>query len=171
MMLLARGYDAIVVFTDRLTKRAFIEPCTKTASAGDLARIFFTTVFRSQGMPRVLLSDRGPQFVSAFWSSFFSLLQTDIRLTSSYHPQSNGGSERFNRTLIEALRCFVNARQDNWDQYLVHFEFAYNISVNPATGLSPSSSNSHKTPELLGIWCWQGGTIRYCRMAMRWAEI
>ena len=133
----AKGYDAIVVFTDRLTKRAFIEPCTKTASAGDLARIFFTTVFRSQGMPRVLLSDRGPQFVSAFWSSFFGLLQTDIRLTSSYHPQSNGGSERFNRTLIEALRCFVNARQDNWDQYLVHFEFAYNISVNPATGLSP----------------------------------
>ena len=132
-----RGYDAIVVFTDRLTKRAFIEPCKKTASAGDLARIFFTSVFRSQGMPRILLSDRGPQFVSEFWSSFFGLLQTDIRLTSSYHPQSNGGSERFNRTLIEALRCFVNARQNNWDEFLVHFEFAYNISVNPATGFSP----------------------------------
>jgi hypothetical protein len=132
-----RGFDAIVVFTDRLTKRAFIEPCTKTASAGDLARIFFASVFRSQGMPRILLSDRGPQFVSEFWSSFFGLLQTDIRLTSSYHPQSNGGSERFNRTLIEALRCFVNARQNNWDELLVHFEFAYNTSVNPATGFSP----------------------------------
>ena len=131
------GFDAIVVFTDRLTKRVYIEPCTKTASARDLALIFFRTVFRSQGMPRVLLSDNGPQFTSAFWSEFFSLLQTDIRLTSSYHPQSNGQTERFNRTLIEALRSFVNARHDNWDQFLVHFEFAYNSTVNASTGFSP----------------------------------
>jgi len=107
------GFDAIVVFTDRLTKRVYVEPCTKTASARDLALIFFRTVFRSQGMPRVLLSDNGPQFTSAFWTEFFSLLQTDIRLTSSYHPQSNGQTERFNRTLIEALRSFVNACHDN----------------------------------------------------------
>jgi transposase InsO family protein len=131
------GFDAIVVFTDRLTKRVYIEPCTKTASARDLALIFFRTVFRSQGMPRVLLSDNGPQFTSAFWTEFFSLLQTDIRLTSSYHPQSNGQTERFNRTLIEALRSFVNARHDNWDNFLVHFEFAYNSTVNASTGFSP----------------------------------
>jgi hypothetical protein len=99
--------------------------------------IFFRTVFRSQGMPRVLLSDNGPQFTSAFWTEFFSLLQTDIRLTSSYHPQSNGQTERFNRTLIEALRSFVNARHDNWDQFLVHFEFAYNSTVTASTGFSP----------------------------------
>ena len=88
-------------------------------------------------MPRILLSDNGPQFVSNFWKEFFSLLQTDIRLTSSYHPQSNGQTERFNRTLIEALRSFVNARHDNWDTFLVHFEFAYNSTVNASTGLSP----------------------------------
>jgi transposase InsO family protein len=131
------GFDAIVVFTDRLTKRVYIEPCNKSASARDLALIFFRTVFRNQGMPRILLSDNGPQFVSNFWKEFFSLLQTDIRLTSSYHPQSNGQTERFNRTLIEALRSFVNARHDNWDTFLVHFEFAYNSTVNASTGLSP----------------------------------
>jgi len=131
------GFDVIVVFTDRLTKRVYIEPCTKTASARDLALIFFRTVFRSQGMPRVLLSDNGPQFTSEFWTEFFSLLQTDIRLTSSYHPQSNGQTDRFNRTLIEALRSFVNARHDNWDQFLVPFEFAYNSTVNASTGFSP----------------------------------
>ena len=131
------GFDAIVVFTDRLTKRAWIEPCTKTASARDLALIFFRTVFRSQGMPKILLSDRGPQFASAFWQEFFGLLKTEIRLTSSYHPQSNGGSERFNRTLIEALRSYVGTRQNDWDEHLVHLEFAYNSSVNPATGLTP----------------------------------
>ena len=58
-------------------------------------------------------------------------------MTSSYHPQSNGQTERFNRTLIEALRSFVNARHDNWDTFLVHFEFAYNSTVNASTGLSP----------------------------------
>jgi hypothetical protein len=88
-------------------------------------------------MPRVLLSDNGPQFTSEFWTEFFSLLQTDIRLTSSYHPQSNGQTERFNRTLIEALRSFVNARHDNWDEFLVHFEFAYNSTVNDSTVFSP----------------------------------
>jgi len=131
------GFDVIVVFTDRLTKRVYSEPCTKTVSARDLALIFFRTVFRSQAMPRVLLSDNSPQFTSEFWTEFFSLLQTDIRLTSSYHPQSNGQTERFNRTLIEALRSFVNARHDNWDQFLVHFEFAYNSTVNASTGFSP----------------------------------
>jgi hypothetical protein len=56
---------------------------------------------------------------------------------SSYHPQSNGGQEKFNKTLIEALRTYVSHRQDNWDECLLYFEFTYNNSVNPSTGLSP----------------------------------
>ena len=131
------GQDAVVVFTDRLTKRIWIEAISSAISAKELAHIFFRTVFRNQGMPRKILSDRGPQFISTFWAEFFKLLKTDIRLTSSYHPQANGGTERANRTLLESLRCFVNARQDNWSDHLVYFEFAYNQSVNPATGYSP----------------------------------
>ena len=131
------GQDGVVVFTDRLTKRIWIEPVSSAISAAELAHIFFRTVFRTQGLPRKILSDRGPQFISEFWHAFFKLLKTDIRLTSSYHPQANGGTERANRTLLESLRCFVNARQDNWSDHLVYFEFAYNNSVNPATGYSP----------------------------------
>ena len=131
------GHTSVVVFTDRLTKRAWIEPCNDNVSARDVALLFFRSVFRSQGMPRILLSDNGPQFSSTFWQEFFGLLKTDIRLTSSYHPQSNGGSERFNRTLLEALRSYVSTRQRDWDEYLIHFEFAYNNSLNPSTGFSP----------------------------------
>ena len=85
------GYDCIVAFTDRLTKRAYISPCHKSSSAKDLATIFMQTVFRHQGMPRVILSDNGPQVISEFWKQLFTLLGAVIRLTSTYHPQSNGG--------------------------------------------------------------------------------
>jgi hypothetical protein len=95
------------------------------------------TVFRHQGMPRVILSDNGPQFISEFWKQLFTLLGAGIRLTSTYHPQSNGGQEKFNKTLIEALRTYVSHRHDNWDECLLYFEFAYNNSVNPSTGMSP----------------------------------
>ena len=85
----------------------------------------------------MLLSDRGPQFASEFWTEFFGLLKTDIRLTSSYHPQSNGGVEKFNKTLLEALRSCVNARYSDWDEYLPHIEFAFNSAPNASTGVSP----------------------------------
>ncbi len=62
---------------------------------------------------------------------------TKIRLPSTYHPQSNGGQEKFNKTLIEALLTYVSHRQDNWDECILFFEFVYNNSVNPSTGHSP----------------------------------
>ena len=85
------GYDCIVVFTDRLTMHVYMSPCHKTNSVKDLATIFIQTVFRHQGMSRVILSDNGSQFVGEFWKQLFILLETIIRLTSTYHPQSNGG--------------------------------------------------------------------------------
>jgi hypothetical protein len=64
-------------------------------------------------------------------------LETDVRITSTYHPQSNGGQEKFYKTLIEVLRTYVSHGHDNWDECLLYFEFAYNNSVNPATDMSP----------------------------------
>ena len=73
------GFDAIVVFTDRFTKRVYIEPCTKTTSARDLALIFFRTVFCSQDLPRILLSDNGA-ICQRILERFFSLLQTSKQI-------------------------------------------------------------------------------------------
>jgi transposase InsO family protein len=67
-------------------------------------------------MSRVVLSDNGPQFISEFWEQLFALLGSGIRFTSTYHPQSNGGQEKFNKTFIEDLRTYVSHRQDNWDE-------------------------------------------------------
>jgi hypothetical protein len=131
------GNNAIVCFTDRLTRRVWIEAINKSATARDLALVFMRTVFRSQGLCSILLSDQGPQFQSEFWQEFFLLLKTNVRLTSTYHPQSNGGVEKFNKTLLEALRSYVNARHDNWEEQLQYIEFAFNASPNAATGFSP----------------------------------
>jgi transposase InsO family protein len=100
-------------------------------------------------MPRVLLSNNGPQFHSDFWTEFFALLRTEVRLTSTYHPQSNGGSEKINKTFLKVLRSYVSSRQDDWDTYLVYIEFAYNNSVNTSTGFSPfvlQFAQSPRTP-------------------------
>ena len=132
-----RGFDAIVVWTDRLSKRCWLVAAKTTITAAETAAQFLSTVFRSQGIPRFLLSDRDSKFVSTFWTEFFKMLQTDIKLTSAYHKHGNGGSEKFNKFLLESLRSFVSARHDDWDEKLLYIEFAYNNSVNPATGFSP----------------------------------
>jgi hypothetical protein len=118
------GNDFIVTFTDRLTKRAYISPCHKSISVKDLTTIFMETVFRHQGMTRVVLSDNGPNSI-VNWKQLFALLGSVISLSSTYHPQSNGGQEKFNKTLIETLRTYVYHRQDNWDEYFLYFEFTY----------------------------------------------
>jgi hypothetical protein len=69
-------------------------------------------------MPRILLFDNDPQFICEFWRELFLLLGTKINLTSTYHPQSNGGQEKFKKTLIEALRTYVSHRQDTPGQFL-----------------------------------------------------
>jgi hypothetical protein len=66
-----------------------------------------------------------------------SQCQTKLHFSIAFHPHSDGQAERYNRTLEEMLRGFVNARQDDWDSYLVPLEFAYNSSVNVSTGYSP----------------------------------
>ena len=115
----------------------WLESCSKSVTARDLAQMFLRTVFRDQGVPLGILTDMDSRFISEFWQEFFLLLQTDVKITSAYHQQSNGGSEKFNKTLLEALRSYVNVRHDDWSSFLLPFEFTYNNSVSPSTGFSP----------------------------------
>jgi hypothetical protein len=75
--------------------------------------------------------------LSKFWQALFKALGTELRFSTAFHPQTDGQSERANRTLEEYLRHFINARQDNWDEYLDMAEYAVNDSVNPSTGYTP----------------------------------
>ena len=90
----SNSFDNIFVVVDRLTKMAHFIPCKKTSSSEDTARLFLDNVYRYHGLPDDIMSDRGTQFVSKFWRSLFEILKVDIKLSSAFHPQTDGQTER-----------------------------------------------------------------------------
>lgn len=132
-----RGFDAVCAFVDKTTRRMHWAPLKGTASAPDVAKLFFDTVFRLHGLPRVILSDRDAKFTGNFWRALFKLCDTRLAMSTAFHPQTDGLTERGNRTLENMLRIYVNDRHNDWDQHLPALEFAYNNSVNPSTGCTP----------------------------------
>ena len=85
------------------------------------------------GVPTSLVSDREPRFTSHFWRAFVNLLGTELAMSTAYHPQTDGQTERMNRTLEDMLRGFVGSRQDDWCRYFSMVEFAYNNSLQAST--------------------------------------
>jgi hypothetical protein len=132
-----QGHDAIIVFVDRFTKMAHFAPTTTTIDAPGIARLLHDNVVRLHGIPRVLVSDRDPRFTSRFWRALASILRTKLAMSTAYHPQSDGQTERTNRTLEQVLRAYVSHDQRDWDLLLSSAEFAYNNSTHASTKASP----------------------------------
>ncbi|GBG72069.1 hypothetical protein CBR_g11003 [Chara braunii] len=135
-----RGHDAILVVVDRFTKRARFVPCHYAMSAHEVANIVFDRVVRDHGLPLNIISDRDPRFTSRFWRRLHEVYGTQLRFSSSYHPETDGQTEIMNRTLGDILRKIVRDDQQ-WDLHLAHVEIAYNHAVSPATGMSPYYCN------------------------------
>jgi len=135
------GHDTIVTFVDKLSKMIHIVPTTKDVTAVELAHIYFNTVIRSHGLQKDIVTDRGSVFMSKFWKELFRLLDTKLKRSTAYHPQTDGQTERANRTIEEMLRSYINDTQTNWDTLLGAVEFAYNNSTNPSTGFTPFYMN------------------------------
>jgi len=111
---------------------------TQTAStASQAAHLFIQHIFKHHGMPRSLISDRDAKFTSAFWQTFFKALGTSLNMSTAYHPQSDGQTERTNRTLEQILRHYVNYHHSDWETYLPMAEFAMNNSPSRTTGFTP----------------------------------
>jgi len=136
-----RGYDAIVVFVDRLTKMAHFCPTTNEVSGEGVAQLFFDNIFRLHGLPAALVSDRDPRFTGKFWEALFRLLGTKLAMSTSLHPQTDGQTERTNRTLEQVLHHYVSYDQSDWDTHLSAVEFAYNNAVQSSTRETPFMLN------------------------------
>ncbi len=130
------GNTCIFVIIDRFSKFCHLIPLAGLPTALQTAELIFNQVVRYYGIPEDIVSDRGPQFISRVWKAF-SLLGVTVSLSSGYHPQSNGQTERKIQDVGRFLRTFCHGRQNSWNQFLGWAEYAQNSLSQSSTGLTP----------------------------------
>jgi transposase InsO family protein len=136
-----RKFDAIMVVVDHFSKYARLVPCAKAIGAPATAQLFLDHVFRHHGLPRTVISDRGPQFIAAFWKTLLQELGSGVALSTAFHPETNGLTERVNGIVLEAVRLFCNDFPEHWVKWLPLVEFAYNNAPQTSLGTSPFMVN------------------------------
>ena len=144
---LSNTYNAIFVIVDRFSKMAHFIPTHTTADAKTLAHLFIDNIIRLHGFPRSIVSDRDSRFLSNFWREIWSIVGTTLRFSTANYPQTDGQTERTNRTLEQYLRLFARHRPSKWSEYLSMAEFAYNNATHTSTGFSPAYIIFHRHPE------------------------
>ena len=133
----SHGHDTVFVVVDRLSKQSVSIPCFKTTTAKDMARLYIQYVYRTHGAPDSIVSDRGPQFILAFWEEFCRILGIKLKLSTANHPQTDGQTEIMNQYLAQRLRPFVNYYQDDWSDLLPMMDYAQLTNWHESIGMSP----------------------------------
>jgi len=131
------GFNAIWVVVDRLSKMRHFIPCHTIIDTLGLAVLFMKEVVRLHGLPLSIVSDRGPQFASTFWEQVCSEFGIDWRMSTAFHPQTDGQTERMNASKEQYLWAFPNHQQDDWVRWLLLAEFAANNAVSETTKCIP----------------------------------
>ncbi|GJV84173.1 putative reverse transcriptase domain-containing protein [Tanacetum coccineum] len=151
----SQGYDTIWVIVDRLTKSAIFIPMRETDTLEKLARMYLKEVVTRHGIPVSIICDRDPRFASNFWRSLQKALGTSLDMSTAYHPQTDGQSERTIQTLEDMLRACVIDFGNGWVKHLPLVEFSYNNSYHASIKAAPFEA-------LYG---------RKCRSPVCWAEV
>jgi hypothetical protein len=141
-----RGNDTIMVIVDKLTKYVHLVPTTKTCNSEEAARLFIANVYQYHGVPKTLISDRDSRFTSEFWKAFCKRLGMQPRFSTSFHPQTDGQTERTNRVLEEVLRHFIDGNHTNWEELLPLAAFAMNNAISSSTRETPFFLNHGTHP-------------------------
>ncbi|KAI5090260.1 hypothetical protein C0J45_20395, partial [Silurus meridionalis] len=133
----SEGHTCVLVVVDRFSKACRLIPLPGLPTALETAEALFQHVFRNFSLPEEIVSDRGPQFTSRVWRAFFHLLGVAVNLSSGYHPQSNGQTERKIQELGRYLRSYCHEDQTEWSRFLPWAEYAQNSLRQSTTGLTP----------------------------------
>ncbi|KAJ9523637.1 hypothetical protein QJQ45_007339 [Haematococcus lacustris] len=141
-----QNYDSIMVYVDRLSKMVHLVPTHEAISAADAARLFYREVVRLHGLPASVVSDRGPIFNSQYWRHVCELCHTQLCMSSAYHPETDGQTERANRIIEEMLRHYVDENHSDWADHLPWVEFAINNSWHETVRNSPFFLNYGQHP-------------------------
>ncbi|GJW20065.1 putative reverse transcriptase domain-containing protein [Tanacetum coccineum] len=151
----SQGYDTIWVIVDRLTKSAIFTPMRETDPMDKLTRVYLKEVVTRHGVPVSIICDRDPRFASNFWRSLQNALGTNLDMSTAYHPQTDGQSERTIQTLEDMLRACVIDFGKGWVNHLPLVEFSYNNSYHASIKAAPFEA-------LYG---------RKCRSPVCWTEV
>ncbi|KAJ9547942.1 hypothetical protein OSB04_020485 [Centaurea solstitialis] len=150
-----KGHDWIWVIVDRLTKSAQFLPIRESFSIDRLTQLYVNEIVMRHGVPISIISDRDSRFTSRFWQSLQEALGTSVDLSTTYHPQTDGQTERTIQTLEDMLRACVLEFGGSWDDHLPLVEFSYNNSYHASIQCAPYEA-------LYG---------RKCRSPLNWLEV
>ncbi|OBZ66490.1 Transposon Ty3-I Gag-Pol polyprotein [Grifola frondosa] len=145
------SFDAITTVIDLLTGMVHLVPSRTNYNARQVAELVFAEVYKHHGLPRSIVSDRDVLFTSLFWTHLHKLIGVELRMSSAYHPQSDGSTERANRTIGQMLRQCIGPSQHDWVAKLPAIEFAINLARSDSTGYAPFFLNTGRMPRSM-IW-------------------
>jgi hypothetical protein len=145
----ADGTDTIVTIVDPLTKRAHWFPATEAGlTAESFAEMFLREHVRLHGIPASIVSDRDARFTADFWRALMDILGTKLRMSTAFHPQTDGQAEKANSIVGTYLRAFAADHPDRWPSLLSLAEYAYNAAKHKSTKLTPFEADLGYTPRL-----------------------
>ena len=124
----SRKHDAVWVIVDRLTKSTHFLAVLMTFTLEEFYRLYIREIVRLHGVPVSIVSDRDPRFTSQFWKSFQKAMETQLSMSTAFHPQTDGQSKRTIQILEDMLRACVLNLKGSWEEHLPLVEFAYNNS-------------------------------------------
>ena len=127
------GDSNVILFT----KYSHFFVVTSTVSASEVDTLFFKDIFRLHGLPKIIISDRDSKFTSAFWQALFDMVGTSMNMRTSYHPQTDGKTERVNQWMEGYLCNYVMGHQGAWETWLHLGEFCYNTTLHLSIRLAP----------------------------------
>ena len=144
--------NAILMVVDRLAKERFYIPCSDKDEGGTnaeaTAKMLLHNVWRKHGLLSSVVSDRGPQFVSAVWKSLCKVLRINAKLSTAFYPETDGQSEIANQEIERHLRTYVNHFQDNWVDLLPMAKFAANANLSASTKIPPFQATRGYVPRI-----------------------
>ena len=145
------GENFLWVIIDRLTSLVHLVPIKTSTDAAELAGRYIWEIVRLHGIAKSIVSDRDPRFTSKFWSEVNRILGTKLLMSTAFHPQTDGATERTNRTINAILRAVVAPDQSNWMEKIPMVEFAINSSANKSSGHAPFDLTYGYIPTLRGL--------------------
>jgi hypothetical protein len=143
------GFDGILTITDRLNADIRLIPTRMDISAEELGVLFFDHWYCDNGLPLEIISDRDKLFVSRFWEALHKITGVKLKLSTAFHPQTDGASERTNKTINQAIRFHVQRNQKGWARALPRIRFDIMNTVNASTGFSPFQLRMGRSPRVI----------------------